>query len=291
MAEAVTGGNDSDLHRQLALINDVTPISHSDSDSSPMPFCVPHGWIINRVPRPDGHTMAPESNWTTTKFTLPEDWFVEKVPRKSGNTIDKYYHDPETGRKFRSLKDVERYLIGGSIPTRSKSKRPLYYEKMQDFEEDQDNEYRLINMTTGSFLSTSPFLPEGWIVKEVPRKTGDHFDKYYYEPGTGHMFRSLTSVKKHLAQLEESSPLSVVLEEFREDNVPLSKAFKLASPIKNYRSYDSWKKSTSSNAVPSRINWVIPSTAGETWNAFVGDELVPDSMKQKWGRRFMWTIN
>ncbi|KAJ0809250.1 putative methyl-CpG DNA binding, DNA-binding domain superfamily [Helianthus annuus] len=256
--------------------------------------------------------MAPESNWTTTKFTLPEDWFVEKVPRKSGNTIDKYYHDPETGRKFRSLKDVERYLTGGSIPTRSKSKRP-YYEKvvlfklvtsqtsfehnsndllqMQDFEEDQDNEYRLINMNPGSFLSTSPFLPEGWIVKEVPRKTGDHFDKYYYEPGTGHMFRSLTSVNKHLAQLEESSPLSVVLEEFREDNVPLSKAFKLASPIKNYGSYDSWKKSTSSNAVPNRINWVIPSTAEETWNAFVGDELVPDSMKQKWGRRFMLTIN
>ncbi|KAM0051333.1 putative methyl-CpG DNA binding, DNA-binding domain superfamily [Helianthus debilis subsp. tardiflorus] len=104
--------------------------------------------------------------------------------------------------------------------------------QMQDFEEDQDNEYRLINMNHGSFLSTSPVLPEGWIVKEVPRKTGDHFDKYYYEPGTGHMFRSLTSVKKHLAQLEESSPLSVVLEEFREDNVPLSKAFKLASPIK-----------------------------------------------------------
>ncbi|MFS7903511.1 putative methyl-CpG DNA binding, DNA-binding domain superfamily [Helianthus anomalus] len=185
--------------------------------------------------------MAPESNWTTTKFTLPEDWFVEKVPRKSGNTID----------------------------------------KMQDFEEDQDNEYRLINMNPGSFLSTSPFLPEGWIVKEVPRKTGDHFDKYYYEPGTGHMFRSLTSVKKHLAQLEESSPLSVLLEEFREDNVPLSKAFTLASPIKNYASY----------AVPNRINWVIPSTAGETWNAFVGDELVPDSTKQKWGRRFMLTIN
>ncbi|MFS7903515.1 hypothetical protein Hanom_Chr08g00752771 [Helianthus anomalus] len=56
MAEAVTGGNDSDLLRQLALINDATPISHSDS--SPMPFCLPHGWIINRVPRPDGLTVC-----------------------------------------------------------------------------------------------------------------------------------------------------------------------------------------------------------------------------------------
>ncbi|KAJ0611169.1 putative methyl-CpG DNA binding, DNA-binding domain superfamily [Helianthus annuus] len=257
----------------------------------------------------------------TTKFTLPEDWYVKKVPRKSGNTIDKYYYDPETGRQFRSLKDVERYLTEGFIPTTSRPKRPKYKEKMQDFEVAQDNDYHLITVTPRSFLSSSPFiLPDGWTVKEVPRKTGRidkvisiqnpiylhypyvffFFLQYYYEPGTGHMFRSKPAVQKHLAQLEEDSlPLSVVLEELRENHLPLSKAFKLATPIKNNGSYDSCKKSISkheqdpslSNAPPNKINWVIPSTAGETWTAFVGDEAVPDFMKQQWGRRFILTIN
>ncbi|KAI3682430.1 hypothetical protein L1987_82407 [Smallanthus sonchifolius] len=299
MAEPVTGGNDYDLHRQLSTVNDATPISYctSNSDSSsitpsPSPFSVTHDWNI--------HQMSPESKWITTKFSLPEDWFVEKKARGSGNTIDKYYHDPETGRKFRSLKDVERYLTEGLLPTRSKDKnnrlKIASNGKMQDFEEDKDNQYQLINVTTSPFK-----LPDGWIVEEVPRKTGDRIDRYYYEPRTGHKFRSLQSVQKHLAELEENSPLSVILEELRENNLPLSKAFKLATPIKNYGSYDSWKKSISkskqdssfsiSNAPPNKINWVISSTAGATWNAFVADELVPDSMKQQWGRRFMLTVN
>ncbi|XP_076905816.1 methyl-CpG-binding domain-containing protein 7-like [Bidens hawaiensis] len=300
-------GSDSDdvLHRQLANI------SHSASSS-----IIPHDNIII-------HQMTPESKLITTrKFTLPEDWFVKKVPRKSGTTIDKYYYDPETGRQFRSLVDVERYLTQGIMPTttRSKSKMPNYQEKVilagrvktdsdhnsndllqkQDFEKDQDNEYHLINLSPRCFLSTNPKLPDGWIVKEVPRKSGDHIDRYYYEPGTERMFRSLTSVQKHLAQLEEeNSPLAAVLEELRDNSLPLSEAFKLITPIKSYGSYDSWKKSfsrkeqgsSSSNYPPNKINWVISSTAGDTWNAFVGDELVPDFMKQQWGKRFMFTIN
>ncbi|KAK9057642.1 hypothetical protein SSX86_022478 [Deinandra increscens subsp. villosa] len=232
-----------------------------------------------------------ESKWITTKFTLPEDWLVEKKPRQSGNTFDKYYRDPETGRKFRSLKDVERYLRQGFIPTTSKSKGLNYHEKkssykkkivsggkMQDFEENRDNQYKLINVKPSSLLSASPFkLPDGWIVEEVPRKKGDRIDRYYCEPETGQRFRSLPSVQRHLAELEENSPLSAV----------------------DYGSYGSWKRSISkkeqdssfSNPPPNKIKWVIPSTPGETWNAFAGDELVPDSMKQLWGKRFMLVIN
>ncbi|KAI3808686.1 hypothetical protein L1987_24644 [Smallanthus sonchifolius] len=72
-----------------------------------------------------------------------------------------------------------------------------------------------------------------------------------------------------------------------------------STPLKNFGSYGSWKKSISnseqgssvSNAPPNKINGVIPSTAGATWNAFVRDELVPDSIKQQCERRFMLTVN
>ncbi|XP_076905813.1 methyl-CpG-binding domain-containing protein 7-like [Bidens hawaiensis] len=244
--------------------------------------------------------MTPPNKWITTrKFTLPEDWFVKELPCKSGNGFSKYYYDPETGCQFRSLKDVERYLTQGFIPTttittRSKSKMPKYLEKVkQDFKEFQDNEYQL--------KDTSRFnLPDGWMVTEVPRKAGDRIDRYFYEPGTGQQFRSLPSVRKHLAELEEdNSPLSVVLEELKENNLPLSKAFKVVTPMKDCGSYDSWKKNMSkkeqdfsySNVPPKKINWVIGRTPKDTWNAFVGDELVPDSVKQQWGKRFMFTIN
>lgn len=52
-------------------------------------------------------------------FKLPDGWIVEKVPRKYDGTIDKYYYEPETGQKFRSLVSVERYLAeleGDDVP-------------------------------------------------------------------------------------------------------------------------------------------------------------------------------
>nr|XP_043611218.1 methyl-CpG-binding domain-containing protein 7-like [Erigeron canadensis] len=277
-----------------------------------------------------GESMSPRRNWITTKFTLPEDWFVEIVPRKSGNTSsDKYYYDPITGRKFRSLKDVERYLIEGIIPSKSVANRLTYNEKplqtigyrkmidsggqtsgyrkmivsggqMLDFEEGNDNQYQLVTVTPTRSPSTSHFkLPDGWIVEVVPRKSGNHCaDRYYYEPGTGQKFRSKTAVQKHLAELEDSSPQSVVPEEQIEDNVPLARAFRSATPRKRRSSYASCKKrdfrkvqKSSFSNPPSKINWVVGSTEAETWNAFVGDTPVSDSLQQQWGEKFTLALN
>ncbi|KAL0436547.1 UNVERIFIED_CONTAM: Methyl-CpG-binding domain-containing protein 7 [Sesamum radiatum] len=43
-------------------------------------------------------------------FVLPDGWIVEEVPRKYDHWTDKYYYEPHTGQKFRSLVAVERYL-------------------------------------------------------------------------------------------------------------------------------------------------------------------------------------
>ncbi|KAK9053738.1 hypothetical protein SSX86_024812 [Deinandra increscens subsp. villosa] len=344
MEEPVTDGDDYARHRQLALVDDVTPISHSISSSSSI--TLHHTSPLRKATGSDGvhsNSVSP----TNMKFTLPKGWSVKKVPRKFGGLIDKsldrrkfcsnpcdvepsyqecsYYRDPETGRQFRSLKEVERYISEGVTPPQTRVKRLKYYhdakvenhtnegvtptktrgkrvnyhhiEKMLDWEENNDNQYELAIVSTPPPLPPPPFkLPDGWIVEEVPRRSGGSADKYYYEQGSGKKFRSLLAVERHITQAEENLPLSVVLEEIREKNLPISKAFKLSSPIKSCGSYNSWKKNMISRkektCLPSKVNWVIADSGGDdAWNAYVDQTLVPDSVKQQWGNTFMISIN
>ncbi|KAK1437066.1 hypothetical protein QVD17_02851 [Tagetes erecta] len=329
MEEPVTGDDDYARQRQLVVVDDATPISHSISTSSSI--SANDNSALQKVTVSDGdhaNTASPMKMLSTPKFTLPKGWSVKKVPRKFGGLVDKYYRDPETGRQFRSLKEVQRYISEGVTPSTTRVKRLKYLhdakaenhtaegvtptktrgkrvnylqvEKMLDLEDNKDNQYSLAIVSsprTPTSTSRSPFkLPDGWIVEEVPRRSGGSADKYYYEVRTGQKFRSLLAVERHITQLEENLPLSVVLEEIREKKLPLSKAFKLSSPIKNCGSYNSWKKNITSRkektCLPSKVNWVIASSGGnDAWNAYVDETLVPDSVKQQWETTFMISIN
>ncbi|KAI3732830.1 hypothetical protein L1987_64039 [Smallanthus sonchifolius] len=288
MEEPVTGGDDYARNRQLVLVDTVTPISQSiSSSSSDTPQKVHCSDAV------DPNSVSPTNRPSTSKFTLPKGWSVKKIPRKFGGLSDKYYSDPETGRQFRSLKEIERYIsegitpaktrvkrlkylhdvkveintTEGVTPTRTRGKRVNYHhiEKMLDLKDNKDNEYELAIVSSPTPTPTPPpprfKLPDGWIVEEVPRRSGGSADKYYYEQGTGQKFRSLLAVERHITQVEENLPLSVVLEEIKENNLPLSKAFKLSSPIKNCGSYSSWKKNLMSRkektCLPSKVNWIL----------------------------------
>ncbi|XP_076899560.1 uncharacterized protein LOC143553443 [Bidens hawaiensis] len=295
-------------NRQLALVEAVTPI---DDTYSITPLATDHS-----------NPVSPNN-----KFTLPNGWKVKKVPRKFSRSIDKYYIEPETGQQFRSLKEVERYVIDGVTPPTTRVKRLKYYDdekvenhnaeaviqtrtrgkrvkyhrdgKVLQLEDNKDDQYELAIVSTPPSplplpLPSSPFkLPDGWIVEEVPRRNGGSADKYYYEQGTGQKFRSLLAVERYVTQMEENLPLSAVLEEIREKNLPLSKAFKLSSPIKSCGSYNTWKKSTmpkkEKTCLPSKVNWVIGED--DAWNAYLDQTLVPDSVKQQWGNMFFMSIN
>ncbi|KAI3489963.1 hypothetical protein L1887_45878 [Cichorium endivia] len=318
MADPVTDGDDYALHRQLAVVDVVTPISHSISPSNSSsitpfssPSSLPDGWLVHQVPRSDGLRVDKyyiesetgrkfRSRREVKRYLNVEDYKATRSrPLRLTYRIKKpmdlkmitseanYYHDQETARKFRSLKDVERHLT----PTKSRTKRLKYRENHL-----QSCSSRKKIVSSGKMLDFE--LPDGWIVEEVPRKSGDHIDRYYYEPGTGQKFRSLIAVQKHIAELEENAPLSVVLEELRENNLPIAKAFKLSNSIKNHGSYDSWKKSvmkkeegSSFSSPPRKINWVIGSNGGQNWNAFIGDTMVPDSLKQEWSEKFLLAMN
>ncbi|CAA7032160.1 unnamed protein product [Microthlaspi erraticum] len=46
-------------------------------------------------------------------FSLPDGWIVEEKPRRNSSHIDRSYIEPGTGKKLRSLAEVERYLKAG----------------------------------------------------------------------------------------------------------------------------------------------------------------------------------
>lgn len=50
-------------------------------------------------------------------------------------------------------------------------------------------------------------------------------------------------------------------------------------------------QSATFNSPPLKINWVIASAKGDSWNPFIGGSLVPESVKQQWSKRFMMTVS
>ena len=55
-----------------------------------------------------------------------------------------------------------------------------------DMEEDKDNQYQLANVSPTSVVPGSAYnLPDGWVVEEVPRRSGSYADKVaFYFPAT-----------------------------------------------------------------------------------------------------------
>ncbi|XP_017246460.1 methyl-CpG-binding domain-containing protein 7 isoform X2 [Daucus carota subsp. sativus] len=256
-----------------------------------------------------------------SRFKLPEGWEVEEVPRADASRIDKYYYEPSTGHKFRSLKEVERYINGEVYTPRRRRSKALKFGSGGSHGKSQSSTYRKMVVSGGKMLKlankdgpdkykmaivparktpfSSPYqLPEGWVVEEVPRNThGGYVDKYYYEPGTGRKFRSLSSVDRHLADQNENTRLSETPADLRAYNMPLSNAYKIGSHVKNSNSF--WKnnnqreevQSATFNSPPLKINWVIASPGGNTWSPFIGGSLVPQPVQQQWCKRYMLSIN
>ncbi|KAL7153713.1 hypothetical protein ABFS83_04G187000 [Erythranthe nasuta] len=250
---------------------------------------------------------------------IPRGWGVEVVPRSDGSRSDTYYYEPGTGKKFKSIVAIHRYLKGADSPRRSPRNHnqnsgcrrlpPPPIQKNSKCRgivasagklmrlKDEPSESNLAIVAFEKPTPVEPFiLPDGWIVKEVRRKYDNNWkDKYYYEPGTGQKFRSLVAVERHLAELEENSPLSKALEKIKE-NRPLSKVFKLenhskrSSPMKKDVSEEN-KEASALTGPPMSVNWVLASPQGDIWNPFISDMFVSDTVKQQWNNRFMLFMN
>ncbi|KAK9998548.1 hypothetical protein SO802_018151 [Lithocarpus litseifolius] len=282
------------------------------------------------TPTPLHMLSPPESESDTTKrelqivstspFRLPDDWFVEFKTRRNNTAspgrVDKYYHEPGTGRMFRSLIAVKRYL----------TEENLYTPTPETVKAGDENTMQIV---VRPIKSTSHFkLPDDWVIEEKPRSNANYagiIDKYYIEPGTGQRFRSLVAVERYLTQANENTATPKALKpgdqtshycglqkknissdiysldvlskdlEDEEDTVTL-KALKLSNSSTPSKKTASRKKNNSSKGVstsaspPEKINWVLSGPGGLIWSAFMDESIVPESEKQKWSETFITTL-
>ncbi|KAG6433464.1 hypothetical protein SASPL_105078 [Salvia splendens] len=236
---------------------------------------------------------------------VPHGWDVEEVPRTDGSRSDRYYYEPGSGRKFRSVREVHRYLNGEPNRSfRSNTRMRMRMRMRMPLHRSGRCRYRRMLVSDGKLLRVDNegsksylavvreapgILPDGWVVEEVPRKYMNWPDKYYYEPETGVKFRSLIAVEAHLAELDEDAPLSKTLEGIME-NKPLAQAFKM----ENHKTYTRRKKDTTqaksqaSSFIepPMKVTWVLANAQGDSWNPFISEALVPDAVKNQWTTRF-----
>ncbi|XP_065866468.1 uncharacterized protein [Euphorbia lathyris] len=116
-------------------------------------------------------------------FKLPNDWVTELRRRKCDGRLDKYYYEPGTGRQFRSLSSIQKYLSGEKLKRRNRDNMGI--------------------LPCNYMRNPSLRLPNGWVVEEKRRnniKYAGTVDRTYIEPGTGKRFRSLISVKRYIAE-------------------------------------------------------------------------------------------
>ncbi|XP_019436228.1 PREDICTED: methyl-CpG-binding domain-containing protein 7-like isoform X2 [Lupinus angustifolius] len=237
---------------------------------------------------------------SSQSFTLPHGWFIEEKPRSSNPNIkDRYYYEPGTGRKFRSLLSVQRYLTHGIIDDRSRTSGsiiPQNQNTMQIITHSRKN---------SSFIE----LPNDWIVKKKPRNNNygaGVTDTTDIEPGTGRRFRSLKAVERYLAgengctaitksgvKPRTGNQRSSFAEEEKNTlkaSMHSTKSTVFNSPKEINSGTDNRPCMHNLSKPPAKVKWVL-SGSGGCWNPFLDDSIVPDSEKLKWSEAFVLSIN
>ncbi|KAE9587926.1 putative DNA-binding domain-containing protein [Lupinus albus] len=201
-------------------------------------------------------------------FTLPNGWFIEEKPRLSNpNHKDRYYYEPGTGRKFRSLLSVQRYLTEGIVDVRSRTTGgtiPQNQNTMQVITHSRENT---------SFIK----LPNDWIVKKKPRNNN-------YAAGVTNM--SGVSPRSGMQRSSFAEEEKITLKALKHS----TKSTVFDSPTETNSGTDNRSCMHNLSKPPAKVKWVL-SGSGGCWNPFLDDSIVPDSEKLKWSEAFVQSIN
>ncbi|KDO72960.1 hypothetical protein CISIN_1g020861mg [Citrus sinensis] len=251
------------------------------------------------------------STFSKSSFKLPRGWSVEERPRTHSPTrpdrIDKYYYEPRTGRQFRSLLSIQKYLTGEEDTV---SPKRVKYGNVQNMQ--------IVPCATKSAASFG--LPDNWIVQEIPRKNINYagtIDRYYIEPGTGFRFRSRLAAERYLQEVRKSKsttnakegnlladlPLRIIVKR-QKDAKKIKVTSKEGKPgchsahAKNSVCFEKDVLTKEANAStlniaspPAKVKWVLGGPGGNVWNALMNESVVPDSVKQEWSEIFVFSIN
>ncbi|GLU02403.1 hypothetical protein SLE2022_196550 [Rubroshorea leprosula] len=258
--------------------------------------------------------VDPNSFPISKSFDLPDGWVVEERPRancpSNPGRVDKFYRELESGRRFRSLPAVQRYLSGGE-PENTVRHKPV---NRTFCSHDYENSMQIVPPRYTS-SGESFNLPDGWIVEHVPRSNAKYagiVDKFYIEPVTGYRFRSLRSVERYLAEVGASTPSknsgsqkkNISDEDHSWDMVLKcladSKSTKTNYESKQLKTSGSRKKQKSGNEVnhamlnfaspPAKVKWVLGGPGRNLWNSFMGESGVPENVQKTWFKTFILSI-
>ncbi|XVF20118.1 hypothetical protein REPUB_Repub11eG0170700 [Reevesia pubescens] len=146
------------MQQQIVEHNPTSPMFRSS-------IKLPHGWIVEQRPRVNSsahpgrvdkyyyelgsgrlfrsltavHKMqiVPQVSLSFATFNLPPGWVVEEKPRSNARyagLVDRYYIEPGTGKRFRSMIAVERHLAemeasaaASKVPTAGAASKLLIY--------------------------------------------------------------------------------------------------------------------------------------------------------------------
>ncbi|CAL5200194.1 unnamed protein product [Lathyrus oleraceus] len=200
-------------------------------------------------------------------FDLPDGWLVEQHRRRSPNPdhverVDKYYIEPNTGQKFRSLVSVQRYLNEETkdyLPTermisQNKNTTRIKFKTKQKFRPARDFE--------GGGLAVKDFEGGGLTGENACRPT----PKIIFKCGSGKPSAPMT--QKPIQSLSEKTHSKKKTKSGKEGRGSIHN---LTRP-------------------PTKVSWVL-SGPGGFWNPFLDDSVVPASKKAKWSKAFSISIN
>ncbi|KAG8655347.1 methyl-CpG-binding domain-containing protein 7 isoform X3 [Manihot esculenta] len=231
-----------------------------DAKSSLRPLLIPQNQnrelhVID--PMCSTSTTVPICSSTSPSINFLDGWIVERRPRQCNGRFDKYYYEPGTGRKFRSLLSVQKYL------TEEKS----FASKIM---KPGNGKNHYIEPGTGkrfrSLASVKRHLTEQKQYEATP-KSSNQEDQLHLTDG-----RECKAMLKAF-KLGDQSPSKCSDSAKKNDSGDevVSSILDLCSP-------------------PAKVKWVL-SPGGSIWSPFIDDTLVEDSLKQKWSETFQWILN
>ncbi|KAL1345357.1 hypothetical protein HN51_019108 [Arachis hypogaea] len=210
-------------------------------------------------------------------FTLPQGWIIERKPRLANPTIvDKYYHEPGTGKKFRSLVAVQRYLLE---PQTTEFHAISHHQntsgtgtEKQRFRSLRNVERCLSGQTASACTDTLKGPP-------TPTKLAHSLMKSATANQSDCGFTTYRRVMQHKATPE---PLRC--------SFPSTHADKSDSRNKFGSGKDNRSYIHNLPPPPEKVTWVL-SGPGGFWSPSVNDSVVAESEKLKWSEAFVLSIH
>ncbi|XP_014490300.1 methyl-CpG-binding domain-containing protein 7 isoform X1 [Vigna radiata var. radiata] len=205
----------------------------------------------------------------SSHFKLPEGWIVEEKARPSKPThVDRYYYEPHTRRKFRSLSSVQKYLA-------------------QVAQEAGDHDITETKISKDGNTSTN--YSQSREGKQLAEKPSTPITKFAVE-SEEKIVRGIRSCRNR-AYSSPSQEETVTPKSSKHSNQYAGKKpVKLDSQKKiNFEKNNKAPVHNLTGSPPEKVSWVLSGPDG-FWNPFVDGLAVPEAERLRWSEAFVQSL-